>query len=175
MLFNSSKCHILHLGGRNAEYEYTMDGTALEVVEYEKDVGVIVHRSLKPSMQCAKAAARASGILGQLSRGVFYRDRDIFLKLCKVYVYVRPHLEYAVVIWSPWTVGDKRPEGGVQPKGENIRGQVKQVGMTSLEDRRVRGDMITTYRIMTGKDMTGHFFDLAADGLGPRTRGVTGA
>ena len=45
----------------------------------------------------AKAAARANGILGQLSRAVTYRDRDTFLKLYKVYV--RPHLEYAVVSW----------------------------------------------------------------------------
>jgi hypothetical protein len=37
--------------------------------------------------------------------------------------------------------------------------------------------MITTYRIMTGKDKVdlGHLFDLAADGLGLKTRGVTGA
>jgi hypothetical protein len=55
MLFNSDKCHILHLGPRNARFEYTMEGRVLEVVESEKDVGVIVHQSLKPSMQCAKA------------------------------------------------------------------------------------------------------------------------
>ena len=48
--------------------------------------------------------------------------------------------------------------------------------MTNLEERRVRGDMITTYRIMTGKGKVDHeqFFSLKADGLGPRTRGVTG-
>ena len=35
--------------------------------------------------------------------------------------------------------------------------------------------MITTYRIMTGKDMVdpGQFFDLVADGQSPRTIGVT--
>jgi ribonuclease P/MRP protein subunit RPP40 len=100
-------------------------------------------------------------------------------------VYVRPHLEYAVVSWSPWTVGDKKVLERVQRRAlrmvSNLRGRtyearLEEVGMTSLEDRRVRGDMITTYRIMTGKDKVdpGHFFDLVADGLGPRTRGVTG-
>jgi hypothetical protein len=87
MMFNAGKCHILHLGGRNAMYEYTMDGRVLETVEFEKDVGVLVHQSLKPSMQCARAAARANGILGQLSRAVCYRDKDTFLKLYKVYVH----------------------------------------------------------------------------------------
>ena len=37
--------------------------------------------------------------------------------------------------------------------------------MTSLADRRVRGDMIATYKIMTGKDKIdpGLFFDLARE------------
>ena len=36
MLFNAGKCHILHLGPRNARHEYTMGGTTLEAVEHEK-------------------------------------------------------------------------------------------------------------------------------------------
>ena len=100
-------------------------------------------------------------------------------------MYVRPHLEYAVVSWSPWTVGDKEVLERVQRRAlrmvSNLRGRtyearLEEVGMTSLEDRRVRGDMITTYRIMTGKDKVDPrlFFDLVADGVGPRTRGVRG-
>ena len=30
--------------------------------------------------------------------------------------------------------------------------RMEKLGLTSLEDRRVRGDMIETYRIMTGKE-----------------------
>ena len=33
MLFNGAKCHILHLGAKNAKFEYTMAGTKLEAVE----------------------------------------------------------------------------------------------------------------------------------------------
>jgi hypothetical protein len=69
MLFNEGKCHILHLGVRNAKYKYTMRGDKLEAVEYENDVGLMVHQSLKPSMQCA----RANAILGQLSRAFTYK------------------------------------------------------------------------------------------------------
>jgi ribonuclease P/MRP protein subunit RPP40 len=88
MLFNLEKCHILHLGGNNGNYEYTMGA---RVLEYKKDVGAIVHKSLKPSMQCARAANRANAILGQLSKAVSYRDKVTFMKLFKVYV--RPYLE----------------------------------------------------------------------------------
>ena len=87
--------------------------------------------------------------------------------------------------WSSWTVGDKEVLERVQRRalrmvsnlqGRTYEARLAEVGMTSLEDRRVRGDMITTYRIMTGKDKVdpGLFFDLVADGQGPRTRGVTG-
>ena len=183
MLFNSDKCHVLHLGGDNAKHVYTMGGNALEAVEYEKDVGVIVHQTLKPSMQCARAAARANGILGQLSRAVSYRDKSTFLKLYKVYV--RPHLEYAVASWSPWLVGDREKLEKVQRRAvgmvSNLRGRsyedrMSEVGMTSLLDRRVRGDMIATYRIMTGKDKVDPraFFDMAEEGAGPRTRLAAG-
>ena len=65
-----------------------------------------MHQSPKPSMQCARAAARANGIMEPLSRAVCYHDKDTFLNPYKVYV--RPHLEYAVVSWSPWTQQDKK-------------------------------------------------------------------
>ena len=183
MLFNSEKCHILHLGHRNARFEYTMGGRVLEAVESEKDVGVIIHQSLKPSMQCARAAGRANAILGQLSRAVSYRDKDTFLKLYKVYV--RPHLEYAVASWSPWSVGDKEVLERVQRRAlgmvSNLRGRsyearLLEAGMTSLEDRRERGDMLATYRILTGKDRVDPrtIFDLAGEAPGPRTREAGG-
>ena len=159
MLFNAGKCHILHLGARNVRHEYTMEGNKLEAVEVEKDVGVLVHQSLKPSMQCARAASRANAILGQLSRAITYRDKATFLKLYKVYV--RPHLEYAVVCWSPWTEGDKEVLEKVQRRAigmvtnwreRNYEGRLREAGMMSLVDRRLRGDMIATYKVMSGKD-----------------------
>ena len=41
----------------------------------------------------------------------------------------------------------------VQGRGSQVRPwESGDVGMTSLADRRVRGDMIATYKILTGKD-----------------------
>ena len=153
MLFNSDKCHILHLGNNNTKQSYRMGADELKSVEYEKDVGVVVHQSLKPHMQCTRAAARANAVLGQLSRAVTYRDRTTFLKLYKVYV--RPHLEYAVASWSPWSVEDVEMLEKVQRRAlgmvSNLRGRtyearLVEAGMISLSDRRRRGDMIQTYR-----------------------------
>ena len=186
MMFNTSKCHMLHLGSRNKEFEYRMGGRVLEKVESEKDVGVLIHKSLKPSLQCAKAAAKANQVLGQLARAVTYRDKETFLKLFTVYV--RPHLEYAVASWCPWTKGDKEILEKVQRravamvsnfKTKEYESKLVEAGMITLEQRRERGDLIIMYRIMTGKDVVPHntWFKMMSDrdNNGVQTRTATGA
>ena len=84
--------------------------------------------------------------------------------------------------WSPWLVGDRekvwrRAVGMVSNlRGRSYEDRMAEVGMTSLLDKRVRGNMIATYRIMTGKDMVDPrtFFDMAEEWAGPRTRLVAG-
>ena len=75
MEFNTAKCKIMNVGHNNPGYQYTMGGVVLQEVEEEKDVGVTVHRSLKPSRHCQKAAGMATGVLRQLAKNFHYRDR----------------------------------------------------------------------------------------------------
>ena len=163
MEFNSSKCKILHVGNTNPRFTYTMGGYApggalLESVEKEKDIGVLIHESLKPSYQCAKAAAKANAVLGQMSRAFHYRDKFVWLRLYKTFV--RPHLEFAVQAWSPWLKGDiellekvqRRALGMVKGlRGVTYAEKLKEVGMYSLYDRRVRGDMIQIWKVIHGQ------------------------
>ena len=58
-----------------------MGGRDLENDKYEKDVGVLVSNDLKPSLQCARVASKANQVLGQVFRGITYRDKITFLKL----------------------------------------------------------------------------------------------
>ena len=69
-------------------------GVQLAAPEFEKDLRVLVHHSLRPSMQCAKAAKKANFVLEQLCRGVGYRDKEVLMDLYKTYF--RPHFEYVV-------------------------------------------------------------------------------
>ena len=92
MDFNADKCHVLHVGKKNAEYSYKWGGGHLEQANEEKDAGVLISTTLKPSLQCAKAASKANPVLGQMSRAISYRDKFTFIRLYKVYV--RPHLQY---------------------------------------------------------------------------------
>ena len=160
MLFNADKCKIMHFGKNNQRFSYTMGGYApagsvLEASAQEKDVGVIVHESLKPSTQVAKAAAKANQVLGQMARAVTLRDRVTWPRLYKTYV--RPHLEYAVQSWKPWTQADKEVLEKVQERalrymsgceGSTYEERLAAARLTTLEARRERGDMIQVWKYL---------------------------
>ena len=97
-------------------------------------------------------------VLGQLMRGCTWRDPANLTKLYKVYV--RPHLEYAQSSWSPWLQGDITTLEQVQHRFTRIvsgmgnltyEERLAKLGLTTLQDRRVRGDMIETFKILTEK------------------------
>ena len=139
---------------------------------------------MKPSVQCATAAKKANQALGQLCRAVSYRDRVTFLNLYKKYV--RPHLEYAVQAWSPWTEKDQHILEHVQMravrmisglKGATYEDRLSELGLTTLKLRRERGDLIEVYKILTGKECVNSdtWFRMAAsDMCGMNSRNTTG-
>ena len=157
MSFNMDKCHVMHLGRKNMNHTYDWGGGQLEVTDSEKDVGVMISNTLKPSLQCASAAKKANQVLGQISRAISFRDKYTFCKLYKVYV--RPHLQYCSSAWSPYTVADNEILENVQRRAvnmiTNLTGTYEQklatLGMYTLEESRIRGDMIEMYKLMSGK------------------------
>jgi len=48
----------MHIGKKNIGYEYSMNGVVLDVVETEKDLGVMISHDLKTSNQCMRAYAK---------------------------------------------------------------------------------------------------------------------
>ena len=97
-------------------------------------------------------------VLGQLTRGCTWRDPDNLTRLYKVYV--RHHLEYAQSSWAPWTQADINLLEQVQQRftrqvsgmgGMEYQQRLDLLGLTTLKDRRERGDMIESYKILTGK------------------------
>ena len=155
----------------------------MEPTDAEKDVGVMISSNLKPSLQCARAAKKANMVLGQLVRGISYRDKKTFVRLYQVFVL--PHLCYSVSAWAPYTVADKEILEKVQRRAimmvSNMKGSYEErlatLGMRTLEARRIRGDLIETYKILSGKsDVSAKtWFTLAGEDPGAvRTRATTG-
>lgn len=157
MKFNESKCKILHVGKNNPGHEYYMNGIKLTESDEEKDLGVLINKSLKPASQCSEAARKANIILGSISRAFHYRDRYVFVNLYKTYV--RPHLEFCTAAWSPWTEADSNCLELVQKRavrmisgltGKTYMEKLIELKLLSLEERRERADMIQTFKIIHG-------------------------
>ena len=159
MSFNVAKCHVMHMGRNNPRHIYTMAGSVLSVTEEERDIGVTVTDNLRPSKQCQKAAQTAFTVLGQILRAFHYRDRHVFKSL--YLQYVRPHLEFAVAAWAPWTQADitclervqiKAVKAVSGLKGQSYEEKLTELGLHSLQDRRREIDMVQTYKIVNNID-----------------------
>ncbi len=65
MTFNADKCKVMHIRTNNPRTKYFINGyrTKLGTTEEEKDVGVYVNHSLKPSNHCKRAADKARAVM----------------------------------------------------------------------------------------------------------------
>jgi len=75
--------------------------------------------------------------------------------------YVRPHLEYCVQAWTPQLQKDKKCLEKVQRRATRMvkrfnklpyETRLRKLGIYSLDRRRLRGDLIETFKIITGKE-----------------------
>ena len=157
MAFNTKKCKIIHVGHNNPRIKYYMKGNELEEANDEKDLGVFVEAKMKPGKQCNAAAKSANFALGQIQRAFHFRKKDSIVPLYKTFV--RPKLEYASSAWCPWMEKDKKQLEKVQErlirmisdvKGTNYEEKLKDAGLTTLEKRRERGDVIEAFKTIKG-------------------------
>jgi hypothetical protein len=164
MLFNIDKCKVMHFGASNLGCTYSMNSQNLCVVTEEKDLGVIVQNNLKVTSQCAKVVKTANRILGMIKRTFTCRKADIVLNLYKTLV--RPHLEYCIQAWRPYLRKDIDLLEGVQHRATKIiegfaqlsyEQRLCQLNLTTLETRRLRGDLIEVYKLVHGLE------DISAD------------
>ena len=97
---NLSKTYVLHLGAKNQRDNYYFDGTILNVVDSTRDLGVEVDVDLSFDQHISNIVSKASSRVGTLFRGFISRNTIL---LRKAFVtYIRPILEYASNIWSPY-------------------------------------------------------------------------
>ncbi|CAM4536291.1 unnamed protein product [Lepidochelys kempii] len=99
MKFNREKRKVMHLGINNENFSYKVGTHQLEVMEEEKDLGVLVDYRMTMSRQCDMAVKKANVVLGCIRRDISSKDKEVLVPLYKALM--RPHLEYCVQFWSP--------------------------------------------------------------------------
>jgi len=179
--FNEEKCKVIHFGAKNPAYKYTMGGTTLATTVKEKDLGIIITPDLKPSEQVIRAASAANSMLARVKRTFTCMDQEMFLPIYKTLV--RPHMEYAIQAWCPYLQKDINKLEKVQRRATKLvpaladlayEERLAKLKLTTLKERRGRGDMIEIFKIIKGHDSVNageEFLKLETGPLGNRTRG----
>ena len=188
MVFKAEHQEVLHISksSDSVKQSYYMNSPegpiTLDEVEYEKDLGVYIDSKLSFETHVNNSVKLANKMTGIIKRNFKFMGDQVFLNLYKTLV--RPHLEYSCVVWDPITLSmlrDQRLVEGVQRRATklkltsnmqslNYEQRLVNLGLPSLQYRRMRADMIQLYKIVTGVDRVDHnmFFEFAKSS---RTRG----
>jgi ribonuclease P/MRP protein subunit RPP40 len=160
MRFNISKCKVMPVGREKVKStaEYFMmneqgDQQEREVTRVERDLGVMISDDLK------LAAARANRVLGMFKKT--FKSRGLSLWKSLYTTYIRPHLEFAIQAWSPYQAGDILTLERIQRRATKTITEIsnlpyterlKRLKLTSLEERRERGDLFQLFKFSRGID-----------------------
>ena len=163
------KCKVMHIGKNNPQNQYHMGDDLLPAVDSEKDLGILFSRSLDFGDHITSCINKATSCIAWVTRSVISREREVMLKIYKSMI--RPHIEYCVQLWSPL------PSHGnwglilaledIQRKYTRLidglgllpyQVRLDKLGLTTLLERRARGDLIETFKIVNdisdyGQDM----------------------
>jgi hypothetical protein len=168
MSFNHKKCKFMRLGNTEmARQDLRLvmkvdinEAHVLDESSEERDLGVYLQNNLKWDENVARACTKANNSLGVL-RKTFKTWTNVRTFRTLYTAFVRPHLEYAPQVWNSLTSKDVKKIEKVQKRATKLVPQLRNLnyeerllnlGLTSLADRRTRGDLIQWFKIETGRN-----------------------
>ena len=106
MSFILSKCEHLTITNKNLPIisDYHIEGCTINMVNSCKYLGVIITNNLSRSKHIANIVSKVHSVHGFLQKNL--RQCSSSVKAKAYFTFVRPTVEYASVIWSPYTTCD---------------------------------------------------------------------
>jgi hypothetical protein len=163
MCLNSSKCKIMHLGKKNPGKKYYIENgkerVILGVTDSERDLGVIIGKDCKNDKQAEKSINQANIALGRMRKTFQFFNVKLFKILYPTYI--RPYLEFATPVWNVLSEKLIKKIESIQRRATKMVFEIRSLsyeerlnalGLTTLELRRKRSDLIQTYKIINGID-----------------------
>ena len=160
--FHPDKCKSMSLNKSHTKESrsYTMGNGAYKLSEAttEKDIGVTVDNRLYFEDHIQAKVNKANSVMGVIRKTYAHLDKESFLLLYKALV--RPQLEYANAVWAPHlrkhidTIENVQRRATKQIEGlkdMSYEERLRHLKLPTLSYRRIRGDMIETFKIMTSK------------------------
>jgi len=152
-----NKCCVLNVGKSVCYVSISINDGVVPAVESARDLGVLITKSLSPSVHINDVVSRANQRAAAILRAIV--SRDVRLLMRAFITYVRPIVEYNSHIWSPSSVGDIESVERVQRRfTKRLPGlrnmsyyqRLKFLDVPSLELRCLRADLYWCYKILFG-------------------------
>ena len=162
LAFNKDKCVVLRIK-KGIDFTYSMDGKALNCIAEQRDLGVTISDTLKPSVHIHNIAKKANQRLGMIRRCFSNKS---YLTIKPLYTtLVRPILESVSTAWNPSLQRDITELDKIQSRAEKLC--TPRIKFQDLSERRRRADMCETYKILNHEYKLNprDFFELSDDDL----------
>jgi len=166
MSLHPDKCVVLHFGLKNPQIDYYIANSKIKTESIARDLGIYISNTGETSAHVEKITKKAHAMLSQIHRATIVRDRQTVMAMYKSFV--RPLLESSAPAWNPSKRGDIDALERVQrratrmindknwPSNPTYEERLQLLGIQSLESRRLRGDLIETYKYMNGFNDVNH-------------------
>lgn len=154
---NEAKCAVLHLGYNNPQLPYHLNMLQISPVTKHSDLGVIITSDLSWSEQTISVVKKANSFLYLVRKAFPSPSPHILSKIFTTYI--RPILESAGPIWSPWLTKDITLLESVQRRMSRSCPQLRhlpyeqrldRMKLTPLKQRRSFADITICFKALSG-------------------------
>ena len=135
--------------------KYTLNSIELRDSNCERDLGVYFSTNLKWKKQIISSTSKANSMMGMLKMTFSRFDAKLVKTLYKVFI--RPLIEFAVPVWSPYFKGDISLLEKVQHRMTRLVPSLMKISyekrleildISTLKTRRERWDLIQIFKLL---------------------------